>query len=87
MVLKGPGNSIWLKLVPFLNGPLIELTDPMLGFFNFFGKDQLFVTASRGVSLMPQLKTAKPAGPKAQCPTLLALRVLFALNVTPTVTD
>ena len=28
-----------------------------------FGKEQQSVTASRGVSLMPQLKTAKPAGP------------------------
>ena len=40
------------------------------------------MTASRGVSLMPQLKTAKPADHEAQCSTLLALRVLFALNVT-----
>ena len=51
------------KLVPFLNGLLIELTEPMLGFFNFFGKDQLSVIDFRGVSLMPQLKTTKPAGP------------------------
>ena len=63
MVLKGPGNGIWLKLVPFLTGLLIELTEPTLGFFEFFVKEQLSVTASRGVSLMPQLKTAKPAGP------------------------
>ena len=51
------------KLVPLLNGLLNELTEPTLGFFELFGKKQLSVTASRGVSLMPKLKTAKPAGP------------------------
>ena len=51
------------KLVPLLNGLLNELTEPTLGFFEFFGKKQLSVTASRGVSLMPKLKMAKPAGP------------------------
>ena len=40
----------------------------MLGFFNFFGKEQLSVIGSRGVSLMPQLKTIKPAGPWSTVP-------------------
>ena len=51
------------KLVPFLNGPLIELIEPALGFFNALARKQLSVIDSRGVSLMPQLKTTKPAGP------------------------
>ena len=53
------------KLVPFLNGVLMELKKPMLSFFNYVGKEQLSVTASGGISLMPQLKTAKPAGPRS----------------------
>ena len=58
------------KLVPFLNGPLIELTEPMLGFFNCFGKETLSVIDSRGVSLMPQLITTKLAGPRSTVPYL-----------------
>ena len=70
------------KLVPFLNGTLIELTEPMLGFFEFFGKEQLSVTASRGVSLMPQLKTAKPAGPQSTVPYFTCFKgiVCFKCN-------
>ena len=59
---------MWLRLVPFLNTLLIRLTEATLGFFEFFGKEQLSVTASRGVSLMPQLKTTKPAGPQSTVP-------------------
>ena len=65
MVLKGPSNSIWLRLVPFLNGLLIELNRTTLGFFNVLARKQLSVMDSRGVSLMPQLKTTKPAGPQS----------------------
>ena len=62
-----------LKLVPFLNGPLIDRTK--LGFFECFGKEQPSVTASRGVRQLSQLDH------EAQCPTLLDLRVLNALTV------
>ena len=46
-----------------------------------FGKEQLSVTASRGVSLMPQLKTAKPAGPQSTVPYFTCFKV--ALIVWP----
>ena len=70
------------KLVPFLNGPLIELTEPTLGFFNFFGKEQLSVIDSRGVSLMPQLKTTEPAGPRSIVPYFTCFKgiVCFKCN-------
>ena len=45
------------------------------------GKEQPSVTASRGVSLMPQLKTAKPAGPRSTVPYFTCLG--FALVVWP----
>ena len=44
-----------------------------------FGKEQPSITASRGVSLMPQLKTAKPAGPPSTVPyfTCLGLALII----------
>ena len=47
------------------------------GFFNWFNEDQLAVTASWGVGLMPQQRdNASSLDHEAQCPTLLCLRVL-----------
>ena len=48
MVLKGSGNSIQLKLVPFPNGLLIELIEPILGFFNCFDKETAVIDSQRG---------------------------------------
>ena len=42
-----------------------------------FGKEQLSVTASRGLSLMPQLKTAKPAGPQSTVPYFTCFKGCF----------
>ena len=42
-----------------------------------FGKEQLSVTASRGVSLMPQLKTTEPAGPQSTVPYFTCFKGCF----------
>ena len=53
----------------------------MLGFFELFSKEQLSVTAFRGVSLMPQLKTAKPAGPRSTVPYFICFKgICFKCN-------
>ena len=44
-----------------------------------FGKEQPSVTASRGVSLMPQLKTAKPAGPRSTVPYFTCFKVALII--------
>ena len=44
-----------------------------------FGKEQASVTASRGVSLMPQLKTAKPAGPWSTVPYFTCFKVALII--------
>ena len=42
-----------------------------------FGKEQPSVTASRGVSLIPQLKTTKPAGPQSTVPYFICFKGCF----------
>ena len=44
-----------------------------------FGKEQPSITASRGVSLMPQLKTAKLAGPRSTGPCFTCLGFAFII--------
>ena len=46
-------------------------------FLLVFGKEQLSVTTSRGVSLIPQLKTTKPAGPWSTVPYFTCFKGCF----------
>ena len=79
-VLKGPSISIWRNW--YLSCMDCLLTNRTSAWFLWaFGKEQLSVTASRGVSLMPQLKTAKPAGARSTVPFFTCLG--FALIVWP----